>query len=149
MSRLRFLAAVSFILPLGCNSDIPVSATTQVPALGITVTVTRVATHPFLSRFNLKLEVNGPAGCAASSDLFPDTGGVSRRNLYLGADGRIYVIGQFDVRAFDPDFCVIALREFRSLEEPMRYIGVFDVSEARRWTFFPAAVRPEQAFERP
>ncbi|HJT20731.1 MAG TPA: hypothetical protein VJ746_09685 [Nitrospira sp.] len=148
MSRLGIFAAVSLVLPLGCNSDIPVSATTRVPPLGITVTVTRVATHPFLARFNLKLQVNGPAGCATSSDLFPDTGGVSRRNLYLGADGRVYVIGQFDVRVFDPDSCDITLREFRSLGEHMQYVGVFDVNEARHWTFFPAAVRSEQSFER-
>lgn len=149
MSQLRLFAVVTLILPIGCNSDIPVSATTHVSSLGVTVTVTRVATHPFLARFNLKLQVTGPAGCTSSSDLFPDTGGVSRRNLYLGADGRIYVIGQFDARAFDVDFCVIVLREFRSLDEHMRYVGVFDVNEDRRWTFFPAAVRPEQAFERP
>jgi hypothetical protein len=127
----------------------PVSATAELPSLGLLVTVSRVATHPFLARYNLKLKVTAPGGCSASGELFPDTGGVSRRNLYAGATGLLYVVGQFDARVFDRASCSVALREFRSLEEGMQYLGTFDVSDEQRWMFFPAGVRPEQLFERP
>jgi len=132
-----------------CNSDIPVSATAEIPSRWLLITVTRTATHPFLARYNLKLKVETAGGCSASSELFPDTGGVSRRNLYAGARGLLYVVGQFDVRGFDPDLCLVALQEFRSLEEGMKYLGTFDVDEERRWMFFPADVRSEQPFEKP
>lgn len=140
--------AALILLATGCNSDIPVSATTDVSLLGLRVTLTRVATHPFLARYNLKLTVIAQNGCLASSDLFPDTGGVSRRNLYVGATGRLYVIGQFDARVFDAGSCSVSLREFRSLEEGMQYLGAFDVDNNRQWTFFPVAVRAEQSFEK-
>ena len=149
MSRSGLIGtAAILVLSLGCNSDVPVSATTEVSAIGVNVTVTRVATHPFLARFNLKLKVSGPGGCSASSDLFPDTGGVSRRNLYVGVSGRLYVIGQYDARAFDAESCSVALREFRSLDEEMQYVGVFDVNDKGKWSFLQAVVRPERPFEK-
>ena len=140
--------AALILFAAGCNSDRPDPAVAEVPSLGLRIIITRVATHPFLARYNLKLSVKTQEGCSASIDLFPDTGGVSRRNVYVGGSDRLYVIGQFDARVFDKNSCSIALREFRSLEEPMQYVGVFDVENNGRWAFFPAAVRTEQPFER-
>jgi hypothetical protein len=108
--------------------------------------VIRVATHPFLARFNLKLIVKVDA-CSASSDLFPDTGGVSRRNVYRDSDDRLYLIGQFDVRRFDPHSCVVELIEFRSVETGLRYLGTFDSDDSGRWTFLPADKRSERPFQ--
>jgi hypothetical protein len=129
-----------------CNSDVPVSAVTET-LRGLHVTVTRVATHPFLARFNLQMTVTMPNGCSATSDLFPDTGGVSRRNLYRGAMDRLYMVGQFDVRRFDPQTCLIELMEFRSLEPDLLFLGAFDIDASGRWAFLQATVRPERAFE--
>ncbi len=133
---------------MGCNSDLPVSATTAVEPAGFRVTVTRVATHPFLARYNLKLTVNTTAGCSAVSELFPDTGGVSRRNLYLENTGRLLVVGQFDVRRFDERSCRVELIEFRSLEVGMTFIGAFDIDDTGNWTFVPVGVRTERSFEK-
>ena len=108
------------------------------------ITVTRVATHPFLARFNLKLTVK-VAGCSVSSDLFPDTGGVSRRNIYRDSADRLYVIGQFDVRRFDAGSCLIQLVEFRSVDTGLQYLGMFDSDDTGRWSFLP----PEKGSERP
>ena len=148
MSR-AWLAAVTVLtlFEMACNSDAPVPATTGRLASGVTVTVTRVATHPFLARFNLNLKVTGPGRCTASTDLFPDTGGASRRNVYMGSAGLIYVVGQYDARAFDLGSCSVALREFRALEKDMLFVGAFDVNEHNEWTFFSAGVRPERLFE--
>ena len=130
-----------------CNSDVPVSAVAEVLPQGLHVTVTRVATHPFLARFNLKLTVSTTSGCSAVSELFPDTGGVSRRNVYRGTMDRLYVIGQFDVRRFDPHTCRIELIEFRSLEPSLLFVGSFDSDPSGRWSFFPSDVRPERPFQ--
>lgn len=112
------------------------------------MTVTRVATHPFLARFNLTLTVSTVNNCSATSELFPDTGGVSRRNLYLADSGRLYVVGQFDVRRFDAHKCRVELIEFRSLEPNMTFVGSFDVDGSGQWTFLPASARAERAFEK-
>lgn len=131
----------------GCNSDVPVSAVTEITPPGLRVTMTRVATHPFLARFNLKFTVTMPNGCSAASDLFPDTGGVSRRNVYRGTKDRLYVIGQFDARRFDPQTCLIELMEFRSLETGLLFIGAFDIDASGHWVFLPAGVRSERPFQ--
>ena len=143
----RGLSGLLFVMA-ACNSDIPVSAVAEVVPPGFHVTVTRVATHPFLARFNLTLTVSMVNNCSATSELFPDTGGVSRRNLYLADSGRLYVVGQFDVRRFDAQQCRIELIEFRSLEPNMTFVGSFDVNAMGKWTFLPAHTRAERSFEK-
>jgi hypothetical protein len=140
-----FFAALA-VMP-ACNSDVPVPAAADIAPPGLHVTVTRVATHPFLARFNLTLTVMTPGGCSATSELFPDTGGVSRRNVYRGAEDRLYVVGQFDVRRFDLRSCRIDLIEFRSLEPALSFVGSFDVDVSSHWTFLPVDVRPERPFQ--
>jgi len=148
IARSRTWALFAALLPLpGCNSDVPVSAVAQVTPPGIAVTVTRVATHPFLARFNLKLTVRAAGGCSATSELFPDTGGVSRRNLYRGTMDQLYLIGQFDARRVDARRCGIELMEFRSLEAGLIFVGSFDLDASGRWTFLPVDVRPERPFQ--
>src|SRR6476620_8152380 len=88
-----------------CNSDVPVSAVGEITPPGLHVTVTP------------------PNGCSATSELFPDTGGVSRRNVYRGGIDRLYVVGQFDVRRFDLHGCRIELIEFRSVERDLLFVG--------------------------
>lgn len=131
----------------GCRSDTPQPATVEVPSVGTRVTVTRVASHPFLARYNLKVRIDGPNGCRASMDLFPDTGGVSRRNLYEIPVGLLYVIGQYDARVIDPRSCVITLSEFRFLEPQRSFLGSFDEDAGRGWMFLSREQRPERPFE--
>ena len=144
--RARVFWLSLWLLP-ACNSDVPVTAVGQITPAGVEVTVTRIATHPFLARFNLKLTVRSAGGCSATSEVFPDTGGVSRRNIYRGSAGQLYVMGQFDVRRFDPHLCRIELIEFRSLETGLTFVGSFDLDGSGRWSFIPPDVQPERPFQ--
>ena len=132
----------------GCRSGTPEPATVEVSSVGLRLIVTRTATHPFLARYNVRLQVEGKEGCAVSADLFPDTGGHSRRNLYQTAAGMIYVLGQFDARVVDEAACTIRLVEFRFLESGATFLGTFDEDAQHRWTFMPASVRAERPFEK-
>lgn len=140
------LGTFLLLLLYGCRSDTPQPATVEVPSVGTRVTVTRVASHPFLARYNLKLRIDGPNGCRASMDLFPDTGGVSRRNLYELPVGLLYVIGQYDARVIDARSCAITLSEFRCLKPQRSFLGSFDEGEGR-WMFLSREQRPERPFE--
>lgn len=132
---------------VGCRSDTPQPATVEVPSAGTRVTVTRVASHPFLARYNLTLRIEGLNGCRTSMELFPDTGGVSRRNLYDTPSELLYVIGQYDARVIDPRNCVITLSEFRFLGTRRSFLGSFDENEGRGWMFLSREQRAEQPFE--
>ena len=45
--------------------------------------------------------------------------------------GRLYVVGQFDVRRFDLHGCRIELMEFRSVERDLVFVGSFDIDISR------------------
>ena len=137
-----------FLFLAACNSDVPVSASVEFSPDQVRLTITRVATHPFLSRHDLRLTLRGPGGCSSEIELFPDTGYVSRRNLYQTRAGLLYVVGQFDARVIDPRQCTITLVEFRTLDRFVTFLGSFDENEQKRWTYFPASQRPELPFEK-
>ena len=137
-----------FLFLAACNSDEPVPASVEFPSDQVRLTITRVATDMFLSRHNLTLKVEGPGGCAAEDTLFPNTGFVSRRNLYQAGVGVLYVVGQYDARVIDVSHCTITLSEFRTLDRNVTFLGSFDEDEQKRWTYFPASRRPELPFEK-
>lgn len=136
------------LLLSACNSDRPEPAEVDLPAAGLRLNITRIATHPFLARYRLILRIDRPQGCRATAELFPDTGYVGRRNLYQQASGAITVLGQFDARVIEAGSCDIRLVEFQSLGGGATFLGAFDVDGQRFWRFFPASVRAEQSFEK-
>lgn len=136
------------LLLAACNSDRPEPAEADVPSAGLRLRVTRVATHPFLSRYRLTLQVEGSRGCTDTAELFPDTGYAGRRNVYEQTSGAITLLGQYDARVIDPAQCRIRLVEFQSVGEPSKFLGAFDVDAEKRWQFIPASMRPERPFEK-
>lgn len=139
---------VLVLLLSACNSDRPEPAEFDLPSAGLRLNLTRLATHPFLSRYRLTLRIEGPRGCSATADLFPDTGYAGRRNVYQQPSGVITVLGQYDARVFDPETCSLRLVEFQSLVGPATFLGAFAVDAQKRWRFLDASVRPEQSFEK-
>ena len=145
---MSWLVSLLLVLLTACNSDVPVPASVEFSADRVRLTITRVVTHPFLSRHDLRLTLGGPGGCSSETELFPDTGYVSRRNLYLTRAGLLYVVGQFDARVIDPLHCTITLAEFHTLDRYVTFLGSFDENEQKRWTYFPASQRSELSFEK-
>ncbi len=137
-----------FLLLAACNSDVPVPAAVEFSADQVRLTITRTATNPFLSRHDLHLTFKGPGGCSIEVDLFPNTGYVSRRNLYQAGVGVLYVVGQFDARVIDVKQCTVTLAEFRTLDRYVTFLGSFDENEQKVWTYFPAGQRSELPFEK-
>ena len=143
----RCLAGL-FLLLAACSSDVPVPASVEFSADHVRLTITRIATNPFLSRHDLHLTLKGPGSCSVEVDLFPNTGYASRRNLYQAGVGVLYVVGQFDARVIDVPHCTVTLAEFRSLDRYVTFLGSFDENEQKVWAYFPANKRPELPFEK-
>lgn len=146
MKRIRWSAGLGGLALVcgACNSGAPEPASADIPSTEARLTIVRMATDPFLSRHSLKLMVEGRGGCSSSTELFPDTGYASRRNIYLAAKGMVYVVGQFDARVIDSHTCQTSLSEFRHLDREVVYVGSFDEDGERHWTYFSAAERPER-----
>ncbi len=149
--RRRFRSLIGLSLGLvysACNSSTPELAYLDIPSSNLRLTIVRTATDPFLPRYNLTLRVEGGKGCSSTTELFPDTGYVGRRNVYLVARGLVYVVGQFDARVIDGHSCRTTLSEFRHLDREVVFIGSFDEDGERRWAYFPPSQRPERPFEK-
>ncbi|MDH4152427.1 MAG: hypothetical protein OEV01_01440 [Nitrospira sp.] len=131
----------------GCNSNVPETASVELTAIQLRLTIVRMATDPFLQRFNLTLNVQG-GGCRSSTELFPDTGYAGRRNVYWAARGRVYVVGQYDARVIDPHNCQAVLTEFRHLDRDVIFLGSFDQDQEQHWKYVSALQRPEVPFEK-
>jgi len=54
-----------------CNSDRPEPAGVVLPGAEIQLTIIRTATHPFLARYRLTLQIEGPPGCRRPLNYFP------------------------------------------------------------------------------
>jgi len=120
----------------------------EIPWVQLHVSIVRMATDPFLQRFNLTLTVTKSGGCTSTTELFPDTGYAGRRNVYQAAKGFVYVVGQYDARVIDSQTCRTSLSEFRALDRDVVFLGSFDQNEERRWTYFSPSQRPELPFEK-
>lgn len=120
----------------------------EIPWAQLRLSIVRLATDPFLQRFNLTLTIAGPGGCSSTTELFPDTGYAGRRNVYQAAKGLVYVVGQYDARVIDSGTCRTSLSEFRALDRDVVFLGSFDQNEERRWMYFSASQRPELPFEK-
>lgn len=136
------------LLLTSCNNDVPVPASVAFSADQVRLTITRTATNPFLSRHDLHLTFAGPGSCSVEVDLFPNTGYASRRNLYQAGAGVLYVVGQYDARIIDVPHCTVTLAEFRTLDRYVTFLGSFDESEQKVWTYIPASQRSELPFEK-
>lgn len=145
--QVRSLAGLLLLLT-ACNSDTPVPASVAFSADHVRLTITRIATNPFLSRHDLHLTFVGPGSCSVEVDLFPNTGYASRRNLYQAGAGMLYVVGQYDARIIDVPHCTVTLAEFRTLDRYVTFLGSFDESDQKIWTYIPASQRSELPFEK-
>lgn len=146
----HYLAAVGIVAMFcgACNNNAPEPASVDIPSAQAQLTIIRAATDPFLSRHSLTLKVERAGGCSSSTELFPNTGYASRRNLYQAGAGMLYVVGQFDARVIDVPHCTVTLEEFRALDRYVTFLGSFDENEQKLWTYFPASQRSELAFEK-
>ncbi|NGZ04238.1 MAG: hypothetical protein CV090_14450 [Nitrospira sp. WS238] len=136
----------ALVLAIGCNSNVPEPASADIASARLRLTIVRMATDPFLQRFNLTMNVTGAEGCASSTELFPDTGYAGRRNVYQAAKGMVYVVGQYDARIIDAQTCRTSLSEFRHLDREVIFIGSFDQDDEKRWRYFSSFQRSELPF---
>ena len=146
--RWAVLSSSLVLMSLGCNSSAPEPASMDIPWAQVRVSIVRMATDPFLQRFNLTMTVTKSGACSSTTELFPDTGYAGRRNVYQAMNGVLYVIGQYDARQIDSQTCQTTLSEFRHLDRQVVFLGSFDQNDEHRWMYFPATQRPELPFDK-
>jgi hypothetical protein len=139
------LAVVLIAAQVVINSYFPPTyeATATLPDSDTQVIVQLVPMHAFLGEYRRSLVLRKSGVADVRVEMFPDTGGYSRTQLYRRPDGTYVVRGFFDSAKID-------LAGHRLITEPERreavgmYIGAFDHSDDRQWQFLDANQSPEQ-----
>lgn len=116
-------------------------ATFPVPESATTVTVARMSMHAFLAEYRPDLIVEGQGRPARRLEMFPDTGGYSRANLYRIDDQRVLL------RDADSSYTIEVATGTVSKDETRQaaaiFLGSFDVDATGAWRFIFARERAE------
>jgi hypothetical protein len=100
--------------------------------------------HPYLAEYRRAVVLRKPGESDVRKDMFPDTGGYSRTQLYRLSDGRFVIRGFFDAFLIDPQEHSISAADAK-LVETAKYLGAFDGLHDGAWRFIPG---PEDRKER-
>lgn len=136
----RVLVAASIAALTACARS-EERATFRVPESSTTVAVERTPMHPYLAEYHRRVITEIEGRRAGRVELFPDTGGYSRANLYrLDAQGVL-------LRDADSSYTIDVTTGAVSKDEERRmagtFLGSFDIDGSKRWRFIPARDRPE------
>jgi hypothetical protein len=129
------------IAALGACGSPEERASVRVPGSTATITVERVPSHAFLAEYERKAVVQIGARPTSQMQLFADSGGNSRTNLYRLDAGRVLLLDA------DASYTIDVTSGTASKDEVRRktgtFIGSFDVDGSETWRFIPAAERAE------
>jgi hypothetical protein len=116
-------------------------AVASLPGTTSTVIVELEPSHPYLAEYRRALVLRSPSAKDLRVDMFPDTGGYSRTQLYALPGERFLVRGFFDIFEVDP-----LNRKITPLQDGDTtgvYLGAF-VSDDAGWRFASPEQAPEQ-----
>lgn len=99
--------------------------------------------HPYLAEYRRSLVLRKKGAPDERIEMFPDTGGYLRTQLYRLPDGTFLVSGFFDAFKIDPVKHSIVLYN-ETVTHVGTYLGAFDDSAKHEWRFIDASQSPEQ-----
>jgi hypothetical protein len=121
-------------------------AETHLPGTNSSVAVQLEPMHLYLAEYRRKLVLRRPGMPDMYVDLFPDTGGYVRTQLYRLSDGRFLIRGFFDAVVVDSE--KHTLTEQSGIPTNVgSYLGAFDEIPRDQWRFISAAKSPEQSLK--
>jgi hypothetical protein len=117
-------------------------AAIKLPAPGVRVLMQFQPDQPFLAEYRRFLVLRRPGTEDQRIEMFPDTGGYGRTQVYRLPDGGFLVQGYFDEVKIDPAIRNLAVH-YNGPDAGATYIGAFDRSGGE-WRFVEAKYSPEQ-----
>ena len=139
LSRREFILSSTAALAACASSG--ERATFRVPESSTAVTVERTPMHAYLAEYHRSVITEIQGRPASRAEMFPDTGGYSRANLYRLDAQRVLL------RDADSSYTIDVTTGTVSKDAERRiagtFLGSFDVDGSKRWLFIPARDRPE------
>lgn len=129
---------------VGCRAKaVEQVATFKLPG-EITVSVIRTPSHPTLAEYKRTACLAQGGKRLACWELFPDTGGTHRINVYRHDDGRIFLEDRISCYEIDP--ASKKLVEVTAAKVGGTYVGCFNQNATGSWRFVPLEEAPEVKF---
>lgn len=107
----------------------------------ITVSVIRIPSHPTLAEYKRTACLGRSGKRLACWDLFPDTGGTHRLNVYRGVNGHIFL--QDRISSYEIDLALKKLLEVKAPKVGGTYVGCFNQDASGNWRFMSVEESPE------
>jgi hypothetical protein len=123
-------------------------ATTPIPGVPdsrVSLAIERTSNHGYLTEYRRTLIVALDGRESARLEMFTDTGGYSRTNLYRLSRGTVFLRDAFE--SFTIDLATGAVLRDESRRAPAAFLGSFDVDAAGTWSFISASERGERPTE--
>jgi hypothetical protein len=99
--------------------------------------------HPYLAEYRRSLVLRKKGFPDQRIEMFPDTGGYLRTQLYRLPDGTLLVSGFFDAFRLDPvKHSIVPYNE--TVTPAGVYLGAFDDTAMHEWRYIDASESPEQ-----
>lgn len=118
-------------------------ADTRLPGTNSIVEVQLQPMHLYLAEYRRAIVLHSPNAADVRMEMFPDTGGYLRTQLYRLKDGRFVIEGFFDAFVVDPEKQSISHADAK-IVNTAQYLGAFDDTGDGRWRFIPASESPKQ-----
>lgn len=121
----------------------------KLPGSDIQIGIELKPMNPIFAEYERRLVVKRAGVTQITQDIFPDTGGYLRTNVYQLKRNEFVVKGFFDewIVRTSPLSVVLStetIGEAAFMEREAGFLGAFDVAPDRNWRFIPKKERAEQ-----
>jgi len=137
LALLVLLVAVNLYFPPTYEASV------QLPGTASRVAVQLQPMHLYLAEYKRALVLRKPGVPDVRQEMFPDTGGYSRTQLYQLPDGRFLIEGPFDSFILDARSNSIQPAP-KAAAFNATYLGVFDGTGDGNWRYLAGAESPRK-----
>jgi hypothetical protein len=143
--QVRNISAVATMIVLtACGNSLEL-ARYQQPNSTIAVAVQR-ASHGLFAEYERTVIVEFEGRAVAQLQMFPDTGGYSRANIYQLGNEHLVLLRDADA-SYTIDLATRIITKDKERRRSGTFLGSFDVDQSRRWRFIAAGERSELTTE--
>lgn len=143
LSGLAVLAGAALLVTWSIVFPPTYEAETGLPGTSLRLAVQIKPMHPYLAEYHRYAELREHGERLGSIELFGDSGGYSRTQLYALPSGDFLVLGYFDAaRVMTSPPAIVEAAPKRP--EHVTYLGAFERDVTGQWRFAEASALPEE-----
>ena len=143
LSAVTVLSAVALLIVWSIVFPPTYEAETELPGTPLRLVVQIKPMHSYLAEYHRYAELREHGERVGSVELFGDSGGYSRTQLYALPDGDFLVLGYFDaVRVVTSPPAIVEAAPSRP--QHAKYLGAFERDLTGQWRFAGASTLPEK-----